>query len=390
MDIKELINKTQETPSFDWERELYFFVKEWISEDDAIEVKTSGSTGLPKVIKHKKEAMRQSAVMTCDFLGLKPGMKALLCLSTRSIAGMMMVVRAFERSLDIIPVAPVGHPLKDLNVNIEIDFCAMVPAQVFNSLKVPEERRILENIKNLIVGGAPVSYQLRQEISTFPGNVYATFGMTETMSHVALSKLNGPDASDEYRILPGIRIDIGRKMSTEEFPIKQLNEGIVKTGNLVIHVPYLENSPIITNDIVEMTGPQTFRWLGRLDHIINTGGFKIYPEDIEARIAPVMYGIEEENTEIEHNVSGRHSTQRYFIASVSDEKLGEVPVLLIEMDEPPAVKKEIQVSSVLAKLSVLLQKHEVPRAVYFIPKFIETPTGKIIRSATLKRVSSSL
>lgn len=373
MNPEQLIHKARtENPISDWERELYAFVNRWTDDSDYIEVKTSGSTGLPKLIRHKKQAMRESARMTCDFLGLLPGMKALICLSTRNIAGMMMVVRAFERELDMVAVEPGGHPLRDgepFNSDY-IDFCAMVPAQVYNSLWVPEEKSKLELIRNLIIGGAPVSYKLEQMIRELPGNVYLTFGMTETMSHIALRKMNGADASDEFALLEGITIEAGKESDPETEKLQENH-----TGNLIINAPYLSSEPIITNDLVEITGPRTFRWLGRLDHVINSGGFKIIPELTESRIAGAISRFVEDDGQ---------STRRFFISSLPDEKLGEVPVLVIEMPVPG--NKEVLAGKILASLSTILPQHELPREVYFIHKFIETPTGKIIRSATMQRL----
>jgi len=358
MKKEELIHKAlTETPETEWERELYGFVNRWTDETDYIEVKTSGSTGLPKLIRHKKATMLESARMTCDFLKLEPGMSALICLGTRNIAGMMMVVRAFGRNLDIIVADPGGHPLRDVPDG-PVDFCAMVPAQLYNSLQSPEEKAKLMKINNLIIGGAPVSYSLEQQIRELPGNIYLTFGMTETMSHIALRKLNGPDASDEFTVLEGITIETGA------------------AGNLVINAPYLSDEPIITNDLIKITGYSKFSWLGRMDHVINTGGFKIIAEDTETRIAGVMGGI----------LSATSSTQRYFITGVPDEKLGEVPVLVIEMEEQkvqPHLTKRI-----LDSLAGILPRHEVPRRVLYTGRFIETPTQKIIRSATLKKISN--
>lgn len=368
MNIEELIYKAKtEIPASAWEKELYEFVNRWVDDSEFIEVKTSGSTGLPKLIRHRKEAMRESARMTCDFLGLQPGMKAMLCLSTRNIAGMMMVVRAFERDLEILAVNPGSHPLKEMHLSGQagnsiqnadvIDFCAMVPGQVFNCLQDGEEKRKLEFVRNLIIGGAPVSYTLQQQISELPGNVYLTFGMTETMSHIALRKLNGSDASDEFTLLDGITIETG------------------EAGNLIIHAPYLSAEPIITNDLAEITGRRTFKWLGRQDHVINNGGFKIIPELTESRMAGVMSRFLENDG---------HSTQRYFIGSIPDEKLGEVPVLVIEMPVPE--NKDQLSKEILTALTTILPRHELPREVYYTQKFIETPTGKIIRSATMKRL----
>ncbi len=349
--------KTQ-IPHSDWERDLFEFVKLWDGPDDFIEVKTSGSTGLPKLIRHKKEAMRQSATRTCDFLGLQPGMRALLCLSTRNIAGMMMVVRAFVRDLDLIVAPPNSHPLRYFDEPMTIDFCAMVPAQVYNSVKDDDERLKLFNIRNIIIGGAPVSYALQHEISRMPGHVWATFGMTETMSHIAMKRLNGESPVEDYRLLEGVTIETGKK------------------GNLVINAPYLSDKSIVTNDLVEITGTDTFRWLGRADHVINSGGKKIFPESLEAKIAQAVSMIFGSHNE---------STQRYFIAAVSHERLGDVPVLVVEHPAPSDTEKEENMSRLQHELSTILPRHEMPREIRYVAKFTETPTGKIIRSATMKK-----
>lgn len=366
--------------------EVLHFLDKWHNNSPFIEVKTSGSTGLPKVIKHSKEAMRKSAAMTCDFLGLKPGMTALICLSTQNIAGMMMVVRAIERELKVIEADGLNagvkaggnaasHPLRDVPPGTVIDFCAMVPAQVYNSLKVPEEKAKLELIRNLIVGGAPVSYGLQQMIRELPGNVYSTFGMTETMSHIALRKLNGDDASEDYTLLEGITVTTG------------------EAGNLIINAPYLSDEPIITNDLAEITGSRTFKWLGRLDHVINSGGFKIIPENVEDRISAIMA---ECLGNAGNSSEGEESTQRYFITSLPDEKLGEIPVMVIELPDANATGADATKPNktmpdkikacIESGLPAILSRHEMPREFFFTDKFIETPTHKIIRSATMKRI----
>ncbi|HLO89695.1 MAG TPA: enolase C-terminal domain-like protein [Lentimicrobium sp.] len=369
--------------------EVQAFLSHWNDPSDFIEVKTSGSTGLPKLIRHTKKAMLISAKMTCDFLGLKSGMTALICLSTNNIAGMMMVVRAIERDLKVIAVDPGSHPLKDVDPNTVIDFCAMVPAQVYNSLMVPEEKAKLELIRNLIVGGAPVSYNLQQMIRQLPGNVYSTFGMTETMSHIALRKLNGAGASDDYTLLEGVSIETGSGDGSNEMSNSKEHS---TTGKLIIHAPYLSDKPIVSNDLVEITGPRTFKWLGRQDHVINSGGYKTIPELIEERIAPVMFEILIPNSHpgsvALHPATGisNHSTQRYFISSVPDEKLGEIPVLVIEWPGNETSKTAIR-TSLAEKLPAILARHEMPREFLFAEKFIETPTHKIIRSAIMKRIT---
>ena len=372
-----------------WMTDLLLFVKQWTGPDDFIDVKTSGSTGLPKLIRHPKTSMLASARMTCNFLDLKPGMNALLCLSTRNIAGMMMVVRCFERDMNIVAVPPDGHPLKHALPDVPLHFAAMVPAQVYNSLKDTirdEGKRSIDSVENLIIGGAPVGYGLLKELEQVPGKVYATFGMTETISHVALRRLNRPSASEtpdciasvkdgrDYRPLVTHTTDFS-EISDEYTALGGIGISVGPQGNLILEVPYLPEPHVVTNDLVEITGKHTFRWLGRMDHVINTGGFKVFPESIETRIAQVM----------DDHFRSHLSTQRYFIAGVPDEKLGERIVLVVEdFEERPAHKVKPQ-APVLKAFNEVLAHHEVPQEIWYTSRFIETPTGKIIRSATVKK-----
>jgi O-succinylbenzoic acid--CoA ligase len=177
------------------------FLEEWNNPSEFVEVKTSGSTGEPKRMMVEKRRMLNSARITCDFLGLKKGDTALLCMSTDYIAGKMMVVRSIERGLNLISVEPSGHPLA-ARENLEFSFAAMVPMQVYNSLQVPEEKERLMDILHLIIGGGAIDEAMEREIRNFPNAVWSTYGMTETLSHIALRRISGPDASDWYTPFP--------------------------------------------------------------------------------------------------------------------------------------------------------------------------------------------
>ena len=182
------------------------FLSEWNNDGDRVLVHTSGSTGKPKPMLVEKKRMLNSARITCDFLGLKPGDSALLCMSLDYIAGKMVVVRSIERHLHLISVSPSGHPLKD--VNEEITFAAMVPMQVYNTLQVPEERERLCRIKHLIIGGGAIDEALEQELKALPGDIsiWSTYGMTETLSHIALRRINGAEASEWYQPFDSVHI----------------------------------------------------------------------------------------------------------------------------------------------------------------------------------------
>ena len=230
------------------------FLKEWNDDSPYVEVKTSGSTGEPKRMLVEKQRMRASARITCDFLGLKAGDTALLCMSLDYIAGKMMVVRAIERNLRLIVIEPSGHPLvkqgdgsfvtSPTDVTKEpspcFTFAAMVPMQVYNSLQVPEERERLKQIKHLIIGGGAIDEALAEELKTFPNNVWSTYGMTETLSHIALRRLSGAEASEWYTPFPSVGVSLNEE------------------GCLVIDAPEVCKERLVTNDIAVIQGDGSF------------------------------------------------------------------------------------------------------------------------------------
>lgn len=243
-------------------QDLEAFQKEWHNNEPTVWVHTSGSTGTPKPLQVEKERMRASARLTCQFLGLKQDDSALLCMPLQYIAGKMVVVRSIVAGLRLIPVAPSGHPLKDLKE--APTFAAMIPMQVYNSLQVPEEKHLLKHIKHLIIGGGAIDHSLSVALKEFPNPVWSTYGMTETLSHIALRRLNGEEASDWYTPFDGVHI----RLSEE--------------GTLIIHAPHVCPEELTTNDIAEINEEGKFRILGRKDNTINSGGVKIQIEQVEA------------------------------------------------------------------------------------------------------------
>ena len=275
------------------------FLDEWNNPKNTVEVQTSGSTGVPKCIRVEKQRMLNSARITCDFLGLKAGDTALLCMPLDYIAGKMVVVRSIERQLRLTTVEASGHPLK--NITNSFDFAAMVPMQVYNSLQVPEEREKLRTIKHLIIGGGPINDDLQQQLSRFPNNVWSTYGMTETLSHIALRRLNGENASLWYT------------------PFCTVSISLNANGCLVIEAPLVHEGRLETHDRAEIRDGK-FRILGRLDNVINSGGIKIQAEEVEEMLRP-------------------HIKMPYLISKCSDEKFGEVVVLLTECPDLSLVKE---------------------------------------------------
>ena len=293
------------------------FFSEWNNDSDRVLVHTSGSTGKPKPMMVEKKRMLNSARITCDFLGLKPGDSALLCMSLDYIAGKMVVVRSIERHLHLISVSPSGHPLKDIDlkdVNGEITFAAMVPMQVYNTLQVPEERERLTHIRHLIIGGGAIDASLEKELQALPGNIaiWSTYGMTETLSHIALRRINGAEASEWYQPFDSVKIS-----QTEE-------------GCLVIDAPLVCAETLVTNDIVEIESyiynkveKLRFRIKGRKDNVICSGGIKIQIEEVEALLKP-------------------HLEKPFMLAKKKDEKFGEIAVLLTEDEDLKKVEATIR------------------------------------------------
>ena len=320
------------------------FIDEWNNDSAYVEVKTSGSTGEPKRMLVEKRRMLNSARITCDFLGLKPGDTALLCMSTDYIAGKMMVVRSIERGLKLIEVEPCGHPLdiKHLTLNIkhsqfsifnfQFDFAAMVPMQVYNSLQVPEEKERLMAIRHLIIGGGAIDEAMEAELRTFPHAVWSTYGMTETLSHIALRRISGPEASEWYMPFPTVKLS-----TTDE-------------GCLVIDAPEVCAQTLTTNDIVELKSDGRFRIRGRKDNVICSGGIKIQIEEVE-------------------QILKKYMRVPYIISKRKDEKFGEIVVLLTEGDTAEAQTICQQV----------LPKYHQPKVYLHVNQIPLTETGKPAR-----------
>jgi O-succinylbenzoic acid--CoA ligase len=312
-----------------FEQHVGNFLLDWFDEKSYIELSTSGTTGTPKVIKIDKQAMLDSALATGDFFDLNPGDTMLHCLPTNYVAGKMMFVRSFILGLDMKFVEPNSDPLK--NIDEEFDFCAMVPLQAKNSLKKLKAGKI----KKLIIGGVKVHKALEQELVKLDMDIYETYGMTETITHIAAKKIG----EKAFTVLPNVKVAIDDRRC------------------LVIDAKNISKELIVTNDIVNLISDTQFSWEGRIDNIINSGGIKLMPERIEDKLSTLI-------------------PRRYFVSGQPDEILGEKAVLYIE-GEPMPIEEAV--------LSVL-DKFEKPKEIVFIPKFNETATGKIMRIESMKSI----
>lgn len=306
------------------DRAIGEFLLDWFDDKDYIEMKTSGTTGLPKVVKLQKQAMIQSALATGDFFKLEPRDKALLCLPVKFIAGKMMLVRSFILGLNLDIVEPSTHPLA-LNTT-KYDFVAMVPLQVQNSIEA------LQNVKKLIVGGAKMDSSLEEKVLPLKTEVYETYGMTETITHIAARRVG----ENVFTVLPNVKIVQDDR------------------GCLVISVDTISEEPIVTNDLVEIIREDQFIFLGRIDNVVNSGGVKLIPEQIEAKL------IDKINS-------------RFFVTGIPDTVLGEKLILVIEGEKQDFATDFFDV----------LDKYEKPKEIVFVPKFKENENGKLLRKPSL-------
>ncbi len=313
----------------DWEYDIYSFLVDWFSDSTHISVQTSGSTGKPKIISKKKSTLINSAEMTGKFFHFEENQTALLCLPAKFVAGKMMLVRAIQWRLDLDYIAPkiaLQIPKKDYF------FSAMTPQQVEASFSQ------LSRISHLIIGGAPIPVPLEKQLLSLTSNCYATYGMTETVSHIAIREINA-EAVNAYQVLDGITIETDPR------------------NCLKINAPQLLEESITTNDSVELTSPTTFIWKGRFDNVINTGGVKVFPEAIENKIETLI------NLPV-------------IIAGVPSKKWGEKIILMIESET-------LNIEGLSNQLKSILNNIENPKSIFLVPKFIRTENGKVSRNKTL-------
>lgn len=337
-----LLNFNELNSENDFEEKVISFLKNWFSDSKTVSVQTSGSTGTPKIFEIEKGKMRHSANMTCYFLGLKEGDTALLCLPVEYISGKMMLVRSLERKLNLLVEKPSITPLE--NVTEKIKFCAMTPLQVENSLDK------IHLIENLIIGGAAVSEHLKKKIfenlstnnQQLSIKIFETYGMSETLSHIGLKEIY-PHSEENFTIFEGVEI------TTDE------------RGCLVISAPKLNSEILKTNDLVELKNKKQFRFLGRVDYVINSGGAKIFPEQLERLV----------KKEILNEV---------VFLGIPDEVLGQKLIAVVEGENDENLKSQI--------LNLKFEKKfHKPKEIVFIEKIPRTPNGKVNRLELLKTLA---
>ena len=305
------------------------FIEQWNDSNDYIVAHTSGSTGTPKEIKLLKSDMIVSARATCRFFNIDSRSLLVSPLSADYIAGKMMIVRAIVSDASLAMTEPTNRP--DLSRFEHIDLLPVVPSQVDAILA---DTSNVNRIKHLLVGGGKTDEPLEHRIKSSGIDSWASYGMTETCSHVAVRRLGNPDSC--YHALPGITFTTDAESC------------------LAIHADSFSWKTLQTNDIVELIDNKSFRWLGRRDNIINSGGIKIVPELVEQKISHLI-------------------DVPFYIVGRPDPKWGEAIVLYLESDKP------IDTATLANTLSTVLSPYERPKEIMVVEQFERTSSNKIKR-----------
>lgn len=317
------------------------FVWQWLSGQTTFSLTTSGSTGAPRPIHLTRAQMQASARATGAALGLQPGDHALVCLNPAFVAGVMMLVRGLELGLRLTVIAPTSRPLGGgLSAESRFDFTAFVPLQLHSTLRHAEDTARLNQMKGVLIGGAALSPTLAQEAQHVVAPLYHTYGMTETVSHIALRRINGPQAETLFTPLPGVTCQLDER------------------GCLMVRGPMTADAWVTTNDRVDITADGRLRWLGRIDHVINSGGVKVQAEEVEEALQRLL------------------PEQRLCVLGLPDERLGQCVTAVIE-------GAPFDTATLQAQLAGQLAAYAAPRRFEFRPHLPLTPSGKIDRPALL-------
>lgn len=335
-----------------YEARVLDFCRQWLNGTQEVGLRTSGSTGQPQLVTMTRRQLEASARRTGDYFDLGPGERMLVCLNCEFVGGLMMLIRGLERRMHLTIVEPQADPLALVPPTAEFDFASFVPLQLRAVLAAGHAAR-LNRMKAILVGGAAVEKSLEQQLQPLQVPVYLTYGMTETASHIALRRLNGPQPTPYYQVLPGIHV------------------GQDQRGCLTVRADVTQDQLITTNDQVKLLDAHTFAWLGRADFVINTGGVKVQAEKVEQVLEVAL---------AELNLS-----RRAFVAGRPDKRLGEQVTAFLE--GPALLAAQLQQLQEL--LRQRLDKYEQPREFIAVPEFRTTASGKLDRSSTLRTLPSA-
>ncbi len=332
------VDRSKQRARTEWMVGLYQTVIALVLRRGGLRVTTSGTTGPPKAFTIPRNDLVNSARLTGTTFHLLPGDRVLHCLPEQFIAGKMMTVRGFALGLNMHFIDPQGGVLNKLMVADRFKFVAMVPLQLHRAIQ-EDRARVEAQFETILLGGGPVSQALIEDMADLKVQVYQSYGSTETVTHVALRRLNGPDGGDTPFAALG-RCHFGRD----------------PRSCLVVYTPHLSTKQHLTNDLAELLDDTHFRWQGRYDNVILSGGKKIFPEQLEARTAGVL-------------------PYPHYFTAVSDPVLGQAVMLVLETDRP---QNEV-LPEVLEQVMAVLHPHEWPRRVQALSRIQRTESGKVIR-----------
>jgi O-succinylbenzoic acid--CoA ligase len=333
-------------PANAFEEKVKTFTLEWLSDKQEFSFQTSGSTGQPKKITFTRQQMEASARLTQQTFDLQRGQNALLCLDPDFVAGKMMIVRTLEIGMNLVVVEPSANPLEKLTFKDPIEFAAFVPYQLSAILQNPKTKEKLNNISKAIIGGASSSKELVESLQVCSTQFYETYGMTETLTHVAIRKLNPPELA--FRALPGVTLWLNTNLC------------------LSLQLDHLGIDRIETNDVVQLQTRDTFTVTGRYDNMINTAGLKVSPEMLELKIKDIM--------------QKHFNDSAFFIGGVKDKQFGEKVVLFVEH----AFISDSVRNIAFDQMKQVLRAFEVPKEIVAVPAFKRTEVGKLKRQETIQ------
>ena len=369
--------------------DLAKFLEEWFNDSDLLEVQTSGSTGKPKKLLVEKERMVNSAMMTLSFLNLKAGDGALLCMPMAYIAGKMMVVRSLVGRLNLRVIKPSSNPMQDwyeqeLKLGkserdiVVPTFAAMVPMQVYNCVRSLSSDKLLRKVRELIIGGGAVDCDLASRLYDYPHHVWSTYGMTETLSHIALRRiiksdkdLAVADTSNKEKTSSDYINDYEDDGSSWYEPFDGVNLSLSDKGSLVIDAQSVCAKPLITNDVAVFNKYGHFKVIGRLDNVINSGGVKVQIETVEKQLNDTIENIAKADSQ------SVLSQIQCIITSKSDEKFGQIVVLLYTFKD--GIKHDISEDQ-WSLLFKNLHRYHVPKLKIYVDSLPLTGTCKIDRA----------
>ena len=318
-------------------KNLLQFIRDWQNNNPMYSFETSGSTGKPKKIIIQRDQIQSSAEATIQYLGLQNQDQVLLCLNPNFIASIMMVARCIINNMDLHVQRPASNPLETLRA--EINFASFVPFQIYRMI---EDNNIdqLKSIKNILIGGAPLSNSAFEVLASLDTNIYLTYGMTETVSHIALMPVKGSHSDANFQIIPGIEIDQDADLC------------------LKIKGKVTNNQWIQTNDVIEIKNEKEFKWIGRRDDVINSGGIKIHPEQIEKTLQEIL-------------------SFPFIISWRENEKLGRECIIISENHEI----SQGQLTLIKEMIENKFSKFHIPKSANSVHQFPRTESGKLKREA---------